>query len=261
MSIIAAVANNYSVIIPPAGIWGGYTNNYITTAGPTGYIWTNDYAVKTGNGRNITAQAGINVGYPSRNDSRQEFNWSSTSKSIGTMSSAPFISPTSKKTAWSMVIWFKVQAAGLGRKIIGCQSDSPLANQYDRQLWVGTDQKLYFGAFQPSSTSALSVAGTDTVNLDQWYMATVTLRDGVYAVYLNDLQYQGGIVMGTADDNQDWRSVFWCVGGYKLNGWPNGNDGFWTGSTHSIYIWERQLTTAEINLIYAGTRNWSGRVG
>jgi len=260
MSAIATMSSIYGTTIPIASAWGIYTNQYVFTG--TGSSLEAEWLSDTSDSADFIAQTTPSLNVPSRPDNREQWDFTGTANTLFWNNRILFVSPTDKKTEWSMTFWFKVQGAGLGKKIIGLQNGvlPGETTAYDRNFYVGTDQRLYFGAYRPRTNSSLVVSSTGVININEWYMATIILFDGNYSLYLNQASFQGNLNMGTADNDQAWVSSLWTMGGNKLNGWTNGSDGYWTGSVHSVYIWTRAITQNDMITIFQNTRNWKGKI-
>lgn len=148
---------------------------------------------------------------------------------------------------FSVSFWFKTSVAS-GHKIIGTESDATGtgSSSYDRQFYIGTDGKLYFGWYSGSFNTIVS---TDTLNDDKWHYVTGTHASGGGGVL-----YVDGVSQGTAANDAESYVGYWRLGSYKLTSWTNASDGYFTGQVDEVRIYNRSLSAAEQAYIYNRTK-------
>jgi hypothetical protein len=144
---------------------------------------------------------------------------------------------------FTLEAWFQTNSAS-GKKIIGfenAQSGTGGAS-YDRQLYVGTDGKVYFGIYSGGIKVVTSVA---TVNNNQWHHVVGTFNGSVITLYLDGV-IQGTLTAGAAENYNG----YWRIGSYKLAGWTNGSDGYFPGTIDEVRISNIARTADEIRQAY-----------
>jgi hypothetical protein len=141
--------------------------------------------------------------------------------------------------------WFRTSAA-TGKKIVGLESgrSGTASFFFDRQMWVGTDGKLYFAVYDDRLfvNEGVVISSPSTVN-DGTFKYAVATYDNVskdMKLYINGTL----VVFGTAFKAQDFNG-YWRVGGYK-NTYINGTDGYFNGDISSVSAHSRVLSAAEI---------------
>ncbi len=144
---------------------------------------------------------------------------------------------------FSVGIWFKTTESR-GRKLIGFESNQTASSSsYDRQLYIGTDGKLYFGVYdQNTSVTNKTVSSTEIVNDDHWYYGVGTYTaGGLMKLYVDGVKI-GELAAASAQQF----SGYWKIGGFNLSGWPNGTNGYLQGSIGPTQVYNRALTDQEI---------------
>jgi hypothetical protein len=145
---------------------------------------------------------------------------------------------------FSVGIWFKTTESR-GRKLIGFESNQTApSSSYDRQLYIGTDGKLYFGVYdQNTSVTNKTVSSTEIVNDDHWYYGVGTYTaGGLMKLYVDGVKI-GELAAASAEQF----SGYWKIGGFNLSGWPNGTtNGYLQGSIGPTQVYNRALTDLEI---------------
>ncbi len=142
--------------------------------------------------------------------------------------------------------WFKTTAGGV---ILGYQSEIPgvyPGNGWTLPLYVGTDGKLYGGAYDPFSGSIDQVTSNSTVNDGQWHnVAFVTdATDQTMSLYL-DGQLVGS-VSGSAPDPLE--GSFNQVGTGYTEYWPATPGGWYgfVGQIDDVRVWKGARTSAQV---------------
>jgi len=127
--------------------------------------------------------------------------------------------------------WFKTSTAS-GKRVVGFESDQSgtYSGSWDRHIYVGTDGKVYFGAYSGSTDVAVS---TNTLNDDTWHYA-VGVRDNG-ADYIR-LYIDGSLNNSTYNPNAENYSGWWRIGSYKSSGWTSGQDGFFPGGIDEVRV-------------------------
>jgi hypothetical protein len=141
---------------------------------------------------------------------------------------------------FSIGAWFKT-AAGNGTKIIGFQATQTGtgASAHDRQIYIGTDGKLYFGVFDGAVKSAISPL---TYNDNNWYyvMGTYGGEGTTVRLYVNGVS----VATNTASNAENY-SGYWRIGAYT-NSWTNGTTGYYIGNIGVVQVYNRGLSSGEV---------------
>jgi len=142
--------------------------------------------------------------------------------------------------SFTISAWFKTAAAN-GKKIIGFQSAriGTTADAHDRQIYIGTDGKLYFGVYDGAVKSAISPL---TYNDNNWYHVAGTYGGEGTTVRL----YVNGVSIATnTASNAENSSGYWRIGAYR-NTWVNGGDGYYIGNIGVVQVYNRGLSSVEV---------------
>jgi hypothetical protein len=154
---------------------------------------------------------------------------------------------------FTIAAWFKTSVAS-GKKIIGFESNQTGTgtSNYDRQIWIGTDGKLYFGLYDGGLIIAVS---SSTYNDNNWHYVVATYGGEGTTMRL----YVDGSSVATASATSAFTyNGWWRIGGYKITGWTNGSDGYFTGSIGVSHVYNRGITAVEILQNYNANK---GRFG
>ena len=143
--------------------------------------------------------------------------------------------------------WFKTGFAH-GGKLMGFESNqssvSGVSANYDRQMYLGLDGRMYFGWYDGAYRL---VASKGTVNDDEWHFAAAAYSSGTASLYI-DGALQGTLSAGPAQSY----SGYWRVGGGSTNGWPQGV--FFTsfdGLVDEVRLYSSVISAAEVRELYA----------
>jgi len=141
---------------------------------------------------------------------------------------------------YTIMVWFKTTTSH-AKKIVGFeQNQTGTSFSYDRSLYVGSDNKLYFGQYDGNADTAVS---TMTVNDGVWRCAAGTYGGEGTTVRL----YVNGVSDATTVSNfAENYTGYWRIGGYRGNGWTNTSDGYFTGNIGQVLIYSRALTASEV---------------
>jgi hypothetical protein len=153
---------------------------------------------------------------------------------------------------FSIGVWFKTSTAS-GKKIIGfenAQTGTASVN-FDRMIYMGTDGKLYFGIFDSTFRLATS-SSTYTDNNWHYVMGTYGGEGTTMRLYVD------GVSVATATATPVSFTGYWRIGGYKLAGWTNASDGYFTGSISNFVVYNKALSATEVRQNFNALR---GRFG
>ena len=141
--------------------------------------------------------------------------------------------------------WFKTSTAS-GRKIIGFEANQTGtgSSNYDRQLYIGTDGKIYFGVYDGVTQTAVS---TSTLNDGNWHYIVGTYGGEGTTMRL----YVDGISNATATaTSAEGFSGYWRIASYRSNGWTSAGDGYFTGNISQASVYNTSLSAVEIQQNY-----------
>ncbi|MCL5775376.1 MAG: DUF2341 domain-containing protein, partial [Patescibacteria group bacterium] len=140
-----------------------------------------------------------------------------------------FVNPTNV----TLGTWFKTTTTS-GRKLFGLESNQTGTGSasYDRHLYMGSNGRIYFGAYSGSIKTAMS---TSVLNDGGWHYASGILDSGSSQIRL----YIDGVLNSTTSLGAVGAYTgYFRMGSYKLNTWTNGGDGYYNG-----YLDEVRLST------------------
>jgi hypothetical protein len=143
---------------------------------------------------------------------------------------------------FSIGAWFKTSSAS-GKKIIGFESSQTGTGSasYDRQIYVGSDGKLYFGVFD--GAAARYATSTFTYNDNNWYYVVGTYGNNgtTMTLYVNG----ASVATGTASAAQNYNG-YWRIAGYRAATWTNASDGYFPGSIGAAHVYNVGLTASQV---------------
>lgn len=155
-------------------------------------------------------------------------------------------SPVLQNRAWTVSAWFQTASGG---GIFSMQTDaygSPLVSQggnWQPLMYVGTDGRLHGGAWPAKFTSPQIVWD------EAWHHAVVSYDGSTLTEYLDGLPF--GYIPGITEASFATTyigtayTVYWD---YAFNGWYDFN-----GAIDEVTVFNRALSTAEIQGLYSGT--------
>jgi hypothetical protein len=141
---------------------------------------------------------------------------------------------------YTIAAWFKTSTGG-GKKIIGFESSQVGAGgNYDRMLYIGADNKIYFGQYPNTTVVAVSPS---TYNDNIWHYIVGTYGSQGTTMRL----YVDGVSVATAASSyaQSYTG-WWKIGGINLNSWTNGVNGYYTGNIAAAHVYNRGLSASEV---------------
>ena len=193
----------------------------------SGTVWT-DLSNSGNNGNFATSPTYSTTGVP-------RFNFNGTNQTVTT--TIQYVNPQ----RYSLQVWFRTSILN-ARKIIGFENNQTGigSSSYDRMIYIGTDGKIYFGQY-PGAT--VTVTSSMSVNDNAWRCVVATFGgsgEGL-RLYVNGVLDASGAV-SSAQNYTGW----WRLGGYRLAGWPNSTEGYFTGDIAIAQIYNRSLTPAEV---------------
>jgi len=127
--------------------------------------------------------------------------------------------------------WFKTGSAS-GKRVVGFENaqTGTGSGSWDRHIYVGTDGKVYFGAYSGSTNVAVS---TNTLTDNTWHYAVGVRDDGANRVRL---YIDGNLNNSTYNSAAENYTGWWRIGSYKASGWPSGQDGYFPGVIDEVRV-------------------------
>lgn len=150
--------------------------------------------------------------------------------------------------SFSVNVWFKTSSTA-GRKLIGFSyPQSGASSEYDRHFYVNTSGALIWGIWTGNPT----VANCGNVADNQWRYASVSCATGVSTLFLNGQQ------VGTLAATPANYAGYWRIAGQTLQSWPGATDGNFVGQVGKIEIYNRNLSSNEIQQNFDATKSRFG---
>jgi hypothetical protein len=135
---------------------------------------------------------------------------------------------------FTLSAWFKTGSAS-GKRVAGFESTQTGtgSSHWDRHLYVGTDGKVYFGAYSEADDSTDVAVSTNTLNDNNWHYV-VGIRDD--AADRVRLYVDGNLNDSTYNRAAENFSGWWRIGSYMTSGWPSGQDGYFPGVIDEVRV-------------------------
>jgi YD repeat-containing protein len=169
----------------------------------------------TGNGNNGTVQGGV-MAAAGQIDGAGSFNGSSGYISTVNTFGWPL---SSTNEAWINT------TSTAGHKVAGLETNQTGAGStgYDSNLYVDSTGRAVATCY---NGSLVTVASSAEVNNGVWHHLVSTLNTSTNTLML----YVDGVTQGPANcSGTEGLTGYFRIGSYKLNGWPNGSDGYFSG--------------------------------
>jgi hypothetical protein len=138
--------------------------------------------------------------------------------------------------------WFRTTSAS-GAKILGFENDQTgtASGNWDRMLYIGTDGRVYFGAYDEALDSEDAASSAATYTDGDWHYAVGVRNNTTDTLSL----YVDGVQVGTKDNaSAENFSGYWRMGGYKTAFWPSGSDGYFNGGIDEARV-SSQMRSAD----------------
>jgi hypothetical protein len=149
-------------------------------------------------------------------------------------------------------VWFRTASTTRASKLIGfgnsqyqnsISGTTTFETSYDRHLWMGADNRVYFGIY-PNQVVSINSSSTYTDNV--WHYAVGTFSGSQSAMRL----YVDGALIGsnTQFNFAQPYSGYWKIGAGSLGGWPSTSPGanYFLGDIGPAKVYSRALTAAEV---------------
>jgi signal peptidase I len=141
--------------------------------------------------------------------------------------------------AFTVEAWVKTTSAAGGR-ILGFGNGSGInaSSTVDRQLYLGTNGRAYFGV----GTAKTVVASTAAVNNGAWHYVVGTYTSGTNGMKL----YVDGTLQGSATATPVSMIGFWRAGAEGMTGWTSNPGQYFDGTLDELAAYPRVLTATEV---------------
>jgi uncharacterized repeat protein (TIGR02543 family) len=235
VSVVTGPSANAS--IPTGSIFDFQASNYSPSTG----VWQN-----TGTDQGSVTRTSSDSTNPSKGSTPDSVEFNGSPKGYQFITSkSNYASPN----AFTLSVWFKTTSTS--GKLIGFENSNGAtdSNSYDRQLYIGSDGKLYFGIYNGLTRT---VTSADIVNNGMWTHAIATFNGNTLALYMNGSSVPATRSVATPSQyNGNWR-----IGGYKTNFWDASTaDSYFNGSIGRATIYSSVLTTQQLNDFYTVTKS------
>jgi hypothetical protein len=148
----------------------------------------------------------------------------------------------------TLSVWFKTSVSS-GHKIIGLENDRTgnSSTEFDRDIYIGTDGKVYFRIYDNSGNKYTTSSKTYTDGNWHHAVGVSTGDNGVIRLYVDGvLQAETAIgLMYTS-----YPSSYWRFGSYAYTSVTNASSGFFSGGVDEVRIYNRALSQTEITTLY-----------
>jgi len=218
--------NTYSVV--SSGMLVGFDANNSTSYSGTGTTW-HDVSGNSNNGTLENAPVWVNSTNPNY------FNFNGTNQDVYTTTTL------SNFNGASLSICGRFQTtSAAGHKIVGFESSQTgSSGSYDKNIYVGTDGKLYWGVYNAGTHT---ITSANTVTDGNWHtFAVVCNSAGPSSTLYVDGQLQSSMSY-ISGDSGNWLRI----ASYTESGWTNGASGYFSGNLSSIYVYNRALSLSEV---------------
>ncbi len=147
-------------------------------------------------------------------------------------------------------VWFRTTTTA-GGKLLGFGdqlSSAGLSSNYDRQIYMDNNGRLYFGTCPQSGTCPTVVSSPRPYNDGQWHQAVGSLSSAGLVFYVD------GAVVGTDPTVTTAQTYagYWRLGGDRLDSWnPLTSSSYFAGTLDDVSIYPNALTPAQVSQQYA----------
>ena len=152
-------------------------------------------------------------------------------------------SSSTMSSSFSVEAWVKTSSGNGGRILgFGNGSGQNASSTVDRQLYVGTNGRVYFGI----GTAKTVVASSGSVNNNQWHHVV-----GTYTIGNNGMKlYVDGVLQGQTRATTALNSGFWRAGAEGMSGWTSNPGQFLDGALDELAVYSDVLTPTEVQAHY-----------
>ncbi|MFZ1073947.1 MAG: DUF2341 domain-containing protein, partial [Verrucomicrobiia bacterium] len=141
------------------------------------------------------------------------------------------------QTNVTVQVWAKTTST-TGTKVVGYEVNQTGTGSahYDRTIYVGTDGKARFGAYNTVTATANIATSTAAVNDGNWHFL-VGCRDNVAQTVV--LYVDGILQQTTASSAGQYYAGYWRIGSYQTGAattWPDSASGYFAGSVDEVRV-------------------------
>ena len=158
---------------------------------------------------------------------------------------------SSSLSTFTLSTWFKTSSSSGKTMVTMNVAKTGTDATQDRQLYVGTDGKVYGYIYDGAVKMASS---TGTYADDKWHLATFSVQAGG-SMYL----YVDGVahtpLTGITSPYTGYSSSYWVIGRGVATGATNDAAGYFPGSLDNVRVFSSSLTPMDALTIYNNTAN------
>jgi signal peptidase I len=142
-------------------------------------------------------------------------------------------------TAFTVEAWVKTTSTAGGRILgFGNASGTTGSTTVDRQLYLGTTGKAYFGV----GTAKTVVASTTAINNGAWHYLVGTYTSGTNGMKL----YVDGTLQGSATATPVTLTGYWRAGAESMTGWTANPGQYFDGTLDELAVYPTALTATQV---------------
>lgn len=143
-------------------------------------------------------------------------------------------------TTFSLEAWIKTSSAQGGRILgFGNASGQNASTTVDRQLYLGTNGRVYFGV----GSNRTVIASNTTLNDDRWHHVVATYSGtGNNGMRL----YVDGTQRSTGRATTISMTGFWRAGAEQMTSWTSNPGVYFDGALDELAVYPRALTASEV---------------
>lgn len=139
---------------------------------------------------------------------------------------------------FSIELWFKTSSGQGGELVSFGNAQIGQSNRYDRNVYMGTNGRLNFGAYNGTTTTLAT--SSRSYNDSAWHHVVATMSSSGMALYVD-----GARVATNPNTVAEDYAGYWRIGGDNLAGWPNQpTNTYFSGSLDEISIYNSSALSA-----------------
>lgn len=144
---------------------------------------------------------------------------------------------------FSVEAWVRTTSTNGGRVLgFGDGAGQNASGTVDRQLYAGTNGRVYFGV----GSAKTVVASTAAVNDGRWHHVVGTFTTGNGGMRL----YVDGVLQGTGVGTLQSFNGYWRAGAETMSGWTANPGQFFVGNLEELAVYTSSLTAAQVKAHY-----------
>jgi hypothetical protein len=146
-------------------------------------------------------------------------------------------------STFSVEAWVKTTSTNGGRILgFGNGSGTSASSTVDRQLYLGTNGKAYFGI----GSAKTVVASSSAINNGAWHHLVGTYTSGNNGMKL----YVDGTLQGQTTASVVSMTGFWRAGAEGMSGWTSNPGQYLDGTLDELAVYPKVLTASDVTAHY-----------